>query len=117
MELTRDHFRATIFYNFRRGLSRQECIDELKALFGDKTPSYSTVKNWFNEFNCVRWSLKDDTHEGRPKTAFMSDNPDLAPNDFFLYRHIKKILRGQRFSPNTNFSKLVFSSKHCKQYK
>ena len=30
-------------------------------------------------------------------------SPNLAPNDFFLIPHIKKILRGQRFSPNSNF--------------
>ena len=30
-------------------------------------------------------------------------SPDLAPNDFFLFPHISKILRGQRFSPYTNF--------------
>ena len=30
-------------------------------------------------------------------------SPDLALNDFFIFPHIKKILRGQRFSPNTNF--------------
>ena len=47
MELAREHFRDFIFYNFLRGLS-QECFDELKSLFGDKAPSYSTVKNWFN---------------------------------------------------------------------
>ena len=35
MELTREHFRAIIFCNFGRLLS-QECIDELKSLFGDK---------------------------------------------------------------------------------
>ena len=54
MELTRELFRVNIFYNFRRELSRQECIDELKSLFGDKAPSYSTMKNRFNEFNCGR---------------------------------------------------------------
>ena len=48
MELIREHFRAIIFHNFRRGLSRQECIDELKFLYGDEAPSYSTMKNWFN---------------------------------------------------------------------
>ena len=42
MELSREHFRAVIFYNFRRGLS-QDCIDELKSLFGNKAPSYSIV--------------------------------------------------------------------------
>ena len=30
------HFRVIIFNNIRRGLSRQECIDEVKSLFGDK---------------------------------------------------------------------------------
>ena len=39
------------FHNFRSGLSRQECIDKLKFLYGDEAPSYSTLKNWFNEFN------------------------------------------------------------------
>ena len=29
MELKREHFRAIIFYNFRRGLTKQQCIDEL----------------------------------------------------------------------------------------
>ena len=45
-----------------------------------------------------------------------SHSPDLAPNDFFLFKHIKKILHGQRFSPNTNFCYISFSS-HCKQHK
>ena len=53
MQLNREHFRAIIYYNFR------EYIDELKSLFDDKVPSYSTVKNWFNEFNRGRRSLKD----------------------------------------------------------
>ena len=59
MELIREHFLAIIFHKFRRGLSQQECIDELKSLFGDKAPSSSTVKNWFNEFNCGLRSLID----------------------------------------------------------
>ena len=49
VEWTREHFRSIIFYNFRRGLSQQECIVDLKSLFGDKAASYSTVKNWFTE--------------------------------------------------------------------
>ena len=39
MELIREHFRAIIFHNFRRGLLRQECIDELTFLYADETPS------------------------------------------------------------------------------
>ena len=48
MKLIREHFAAITFHNFLRGLSRQECIDELKFLYGEEAPSYSTMKNWFN---------------------------------------------------------------------
>ena len=67
MELTRKNLRAIIFYNLRFGLSRQEYIDELQALFGDKAPSYSTVKNWFNEFNRGRSSRKNEFSESSVK--------------------------------------------------
>ena len=49
---------------------------ELKSLFGDKATSYSSVKNWFNEFNYERRPLKDDVREGGPKTAIVSENID-----------------------------------------
>ena len=78
MELTREHFRAIIFHNFRGGLSRQECIDELKSLYGDEAPSYSTVKNWFNEFNRGRRSLNDEFREGRPKQVVVPENSDAV---------------------------------------
>ena len=55
-------------YNFRRGLSRQKCIYELKSLLL-KLKSINTVKNWFNKFNYGRRSLKDEVREGRPKTV------------------------------------------------
>ena len=44
MILTRENFRAMIYHDFRRGLSRQECIDQLIYTFGDEAPSYATVK-------------------------------------------------------------------------
>ena len=45
-------------------------------MFGDKAPSYSTVKNWFIEFNRGLRSLKDEVREGPPKTAFVSESID-----------------------------------------
>ncbi|XP_044313067.1 histone-lysine N-methyltransferase SETMAR-like [Drosophila rhopaloa] len=78
MELTREHFRAIIFHGFRRELTRQECIDELTSLYGDGAPSYSTVKNWYNEFNRGRRSLEDEGREGRPKTVVVPENIDAV---------------------------------------
>ena len=48
MELIHEHFRATLFHNFRRGLPREEYADELKFLHGDAAPFYGTMKDWFN---------------------------------------------------------------------
>ena len=42
---------------------------------------------------------------------------DLAPNGFVLFPHIKKILRGQRFSPNTIFLPNSIFKSSCKQHK
>ena len=69
MELKREHFRARIFYNFQRGLPRQECIDELEFLYDDDVPSCSTMKNWFNYFNRGRYSLKNENRGGPPITT------------------------------------------------
>ena len=38
-------FVLSFFYNFRRGLSRQECIGELKSLFGNKALSKTGLMN------------------------------------------------------------------------
>ena len=51
MELTRENFRAMFYYDFWRGLSRLECIDQPISTFGDEAPSYATMKRWYNEFN------------------------------------------------------------------
>ena len=84
--------------NFRRGLSRQEYIYALKSLFGNKALSYSTVKNWFNEFNCGRRSLKDEMRKGPPKTAAGSENIDavhelIKQDRHVTYREIEACLR------------------------
>ncbi|XP_037944009.1 histone-lysine N-methyltransferase SETMAR-like [Teleopsis dalmanni] len=88
MQLTSEHFRAIIFHNFRRGLSRQDYIDELKSLNGDEAPPYSTVKNWFNVFNRDRHSLSDEFREGRPKMAVVPENIDAVRELIMQDRHV-----------------------------
>ena len=95
MELIPKHFRAVIFYNFRRGLSPQECIDELKSWFGNKAPSNSTVKNQFKEFNCGRRLLKDVFREGSPNIVVVPENIDVVRELIMqdvTYREIKASL-------------------------
>ena len=68
MKLNREHFRAIIFYNFRRGLTQQQCIDELNSIIGDEAPSRASVYRWYGELNQGRSSLQDEFRKGRPKS-------------------------------------------------
>ena len=79
---------ANIFHNFRRGLSRQEYIDELKSLYGAEAPSYSTMKSWFSDFKHDRRSLKNEIREGPPKTAVVPENINVVRELIMQERHV-----------------------------
>ncbi|KYN31795.1 Calcitonin-like peptide type 1 receptor [Trachymyrmex septentrionalis] len=61
MEISRENFRAMIFYDYKCNLTPKQCIDRLHLAFGDEAPSNRTVYNWFAEFHlsvrkfCSRW--------------------------------------------------------------
>ena len=46
------------------------------------------MKNWFNEFNCGRRSLKDEVREDRPKTAVLSENINAIRVHIMQDRHV-----------------------------
>ena len=74
MNLNREHFRAMIFYDFKLGLSQQECIDLLFCFWRSMTIVY----DWFNEFKLDRVSLSDESREGRPITAITPESIDAV---------------------------------------
>ncbi|GFT68872.1 hypothetical protein NPIL_617781 [Nephila pilipes] len=98
MELNREHFRAIIFHNFRRGLSRQECFDELNSLYSDKAPSYSTVKNWYNEFNRGRCSIQDESRAGSSWTS-----KQMIACFFGINGHVATVALEQRRTVNSEW--------------
>ena len=71
-----------------RSIIGPEFINELTPLFGDKAPSYSTVKNWFNLFNCGRRSLKGEVRKGPTRTAVVSENIDAVREVIMKHRHV-----------------------------
>ena len=88
MELNRERFRAIIFYNFRHGLTQQQCIDELNSIFGDKAPSRTSVCRWYGEFNRGRISLKDEFREGHPKSVVVPETIDAVRQLILQDRHV-----------------------------
>ena len=88
MELTRENLHAIIYYDFRRRLSRQECIYQLISTFGDEAPSYATVKRWYNDFIRGRHSLTDEFRKGRPKSVVGPENINAVQKLIMQDRHV-----------------------------
>lgn len=76
-----------IYYNFRRGLSRQECIGQLTSTYGNEAPHYATVKRWYNKCSRGRSSLTDEFRESRPKTVVVPENIDAVRELIKQVRH------------------------------
>ncbi|XP_033224916.1 uncharacterized protein LOC117177920 [Belonocnema kinseyi] len=88
MELTREHFRAMIFYDFRSNLSVEECSQRLISAFGDEAPSKKTIYWCFNEFTFGRTSLGDEFRDGRPSTTVFPANIDALQEMIEMNRHV-----------------------------
>jgi len=59
--------RAVIKFFVKEGLTPKEFHSKFINVYGDSSPSFSTIKKWAAEFKRGRTSLEDDPREGRPK--------------------------------------------------
>ena len=75
MELERRNFRAMIYYDFKRGLTQEQCLKQLFETFEDAALSRAraTVFRWFAEFKRGREILEDEPHTGRPPTSVLPE--------------------------------------------
>jgi transposase len=62
-------YRAVIKFLVKEGLTPNEIHSKFIKVYGDSSPSFSTIKKWTSEFKRVRTSLEGDPREGRPKSA------------------------------------------------
>lgn len=70
----RVELRYAILYNFRRGLTYQQCFEEMKLVYGDDGPSLECVREWFLKFRSGRFSVEQAPGGGRPRTSTDDEN-------------------------------------------
>jgi hypothetical protein len=88
-------YRAVIKLFVKEGLRPNEIHSKFIKVYGDTSPSFSTIKRWAAEFKRGRTNLEDGPHEGYPTYS-----PDLASSGFYLFPKLKLFLAGQIFSSN-----------------
>jgi len=54
---------------FVKGLTPNEIHSKFRKVYGDPSPSFSTINKWAAEFKRGRTSLEDDPREEHPKRA------------------------------------------------
>lgn len=89
MNLCKENVRAIIFYNFRRGLTRLQCFEELTSVVSDEAPCLRTIGRWYLEFQRGHTSVSDKSREGRPKSAFTEDNIIAVRQLILEDRHVR----------------------------
>jgi histone-lysine N-methyltransferase SETMAR len=62
-------YRAVIKFFVKEGLTPNEVYSKFMKVYGDSSPSFSTIKKCAAEFKRGRTSLEDDPREERPKSA------------------------------------------------
>lgn len=81
-------FRVMMFYDFKQGISYDQCHQTLVRIFGEDAPSKSQVNFWYNEFKRGRHSFEDEPRSGRPVDVVTSDKIERARQLIKEHRNI-----------------------------
>ena len=73
LKMDKIEYRAVIKFFVKEGLTPNEIYSKFIKVYGDSSPSYSTIKKWAAQFKRGRTSLEDDPLEGRPKSTTTSE--------------------------------------------
>jgi hypothetical protein len=82
-------YRAVIKFFVKEGLPPNEIHSKFIDVYGDSSPSFSTIKKWAAKFKCGRTSLEDDPCEGHPKSAIPPEIIEQVHNMVLDDRRIK----------------------------
>lgn len=82
-------YRAVIKFFCKEGLTPAQIKERLDCVYGQSSPSYSTVKEWAKLFKLGRESLEDDPRPGRPLEAVTSETIQLVESELLSDRRLK----------------------------
>ena len=67
--MDKNEYRPVIKFFVKEGLTPNEIHSSFIKVYGDSSPSFSTIKKWAAEFKCGCTSLEDDPSEGCPRSS------------------------------------------------
>jgi len=65
MEVTKEHIRHILLYEFNKGNNTTENARNIKVVYEDQTINVSECQRWFQKFRTGNYSLEDEPRTGR----------------------------------------------------
>jgi len=69
LKMDKTEYRVVIKFFVKESLTPNEIHSKFIKVYGDSSPSFSTIKKWAAEYKRGRTSLEDDPCKGHPKSA------------------------------------------------
>lgn len=88
MELARNNFLSMTYCDFRRGLSRQKCIDQLAFAFSYEASLFVSVKSLYNELNRGHRSFADENRADHPNSLIVTESVGATQILIMQDRHV-----------------------------
>lgn len=88
--MEKEQYRSIIRFLFLDGKTCEEIKAKLDAVYGDPSPSMTTVRYWFNEFKRGRTSVFDEERPGRPADVVTEEIIEKV-HDIILADHRTKV--------------------------
>ena len=95
---TKEEKHAIVRYNFPRGLSVNQCFEEMSSVIGEDCPCQTSIFRRYKKFKRGEFSLKDDLRAGRPAEAVTTPENIVAVEKLLeesrriTYRQIEELL-------------------------
>lgn len=87
--MSKIEYRAVIKFLTKEGLTPTQIKERMDAVYGDSSPSFTTIKDWSKLFRWGRESLEDDPREGGPVTVTTGENVKLVEEVVLSDRRLK----------------------------
>ncbi|GFS65810.1 mariner transposase [Nephila pilipes] len=87
--MEKEQYRSLIRFLLLDGKTCEEIKAKLDDVYGEPSPTMTTVRYWFNEFKRGRTSVFDDERSGRPADVVTEELIDKVQDMFLTDRRTK----------------------------
>jgi len=87
--MSKVEYRAVIKFLSKEGLAPAAIKQRLDGVYGEASPSYSTVKEWAKQFLALGESVEDEPCEGQPVEVVTEENIRCIEEELLSDRQLK----------------------------